>query len=158
MTDTEKTAIYTEYRKKVFGYLLNHINDADRADDLCSDVFLKVYERLDSFDASRSSLSTWIFTVTRNTLTDYYRTRRISEEIPETVEADSSVEDEVEAKEELETLADALESLDGVERDIIILHYYKGMNLTECSRRLGISYSYAKAVHNKALAKLKKFF
>ena len=92
---------------------------------LAADVFVKVYEKLGSFDETKASLSTWIYTVTRNTLTDYYRTGKVSEEIPETLCDGSSLEDDMCNSETLGTLTDALESLDEREREIIILRFYR---------------------------------
>ncbi len=158
ITDAEKSKIYEEYSKKVLGYMLSQVNDTYIAEDLCSDVFLKVYQKLDTFDETKSSISTWIYNITRNTLTDYYRTRRVMSEIPETVTDESPVDDEICNNETLETLADALEALDSRERDIIIYHYYNGMILKDVAEKLGLSYSYVKAVHQKALSKMKKFF
>lgn len=156
MTEEQKTALYADYREKVFGYLLGKVGNRDLAEDLCSDVFLKIYEKLDSFDETKASLSTWVFTVMRNTLIDYYRTRKVTEEVPEELSADFSVEEEVCQSEELELLAKALETLPERERDLIILHYYSGVSLKEIALRMGISYTYVKVLHNKALTALKK--
>ena len=158
MTEKEKSEIYEQYRGKVLGYLRGKVNDGYLAEDLCSEVFLKVYEKIDDYDASRSSLSTWIFTITRNTLTDYFRTRRVHEEIPEMLPDDSSVEEDVLNGEMLEILAGALEKLEERERDIVILRYYSGVTLKEIAERLDISYAYAKVLHNKALSALKNYF
>lgn len=156
MTDTE--TIYRDYHGKVFGYIRSKIDSAQDAEDLAADVFLKVFEKLDSFDESRASLSTWIYTITRNTLTDYYRTRKVLAEIPEALEDSASVEDDVCNAEMLDTLANALETLDERERDIIILRFYSGKTLKEITAQMGISYAYGKVLQNKAYEKLKKFF
>ena len=158
MTDTEKEKIYRDYHGKVFGYLLSKLNNQQDAEDLASDVFVKVFEKYDTFDADKASVSTWIYTITRNTLTDYFRTRKVFVEIPETLEADSSVEDEVCNTEMLDTLANALENLDERERDIIILRFYSGKTLKEIAETMHISYAYVKVLQNKALAALKKYF
>lgn len=158
MTDEMKTKLYQDFYQKVLGYINGKVNNYTLAEDLCSDVFLKVYEKLDTFDESKASLSTWIFTITRNRLTDYFRTRHITGEIPETLAEDNSFEDDVCNGEMLETLADALEKLDTRERDIIIFHYYSGMTLKDVAEKMGISYSYVKLLHNNALAALKNFF
>ena len=158
VTEHTKTEIYQQYRNKVLRYFNGKLTDNYLAEDLCADVFLKVYEKLDTFDENKASFSTWIFTVARNTLTDYFRTRKIYEEVPENLPDGSSVEDEICNEEQLETLADALETLDERERDLIIFRYYSGMTLTAISERMGISYAYVKVLHNKALSQLKKFF
>ena len=158
ITDTLKEAIYLDYHGRVCGYIRAKVNLPQDAEDLTADVFLKVYEKLDTYDESKSSLSTWIYTITRNTLTDYFRTRKVFVEIPETLEADSSVEDEVCNAEMLDTLANALENLDERERDIIILRFYSGKTLREISSQMGISYAYVKVLQNNAFAKIKSFF
>ena len=158
MTDLKKEQLYREYHDKVLGYIWSKVNNRELAEDLAADVFVKVYEKLDSFDESKASLSTWIFTITKNTLTDHFRTRRVYEEIPETLTDSASVEDEVCNAQMLETLATALEALDERERDIIILRYYSGKTLKEIAAQLDISYAYVKILQNNALRKLKEYF
>ena len=151
ITDIEKTNIYRDYYGKICGYILAKTNNKHTAEDITSEVFLKVFEKLNTFDESKSSLSTWIYTVTRNTLTDYFRTKKVFEVLPEDIAEDSYVEDEICNTETLEELAQALEKLDNRERDIIILHYYSGKTLKEISEKLGISYAYVKVLQSKAL-------
>ena len=158
ITDTQKEAIYRDYHGKVSGYIRSKINSPQDAEDIAADVFVKVFEMLESYDESKASLSTWIYTITRNTLTDYFRTRKVFSEIPETMENGDSVEDDVCNAELLETLANALEALEERERDIIILRFYSGKTLRDISAQMGISYAYVKVLQNKALEKIKRFF
>ncbi len=157
-TGIDKEQLYIDYHSKVCGYMLSKLSNEQLAKDLAADVFIKIYEKLDSFDDSKASLSTWIFTIARNTLTDYFRTRKVLEEIPEAQADGSCIEDDICNAEMLETLADALEALDERERDIIIARFYKGKTLTEIAEQMCISYSYVKVLQNKAFDKMKKFF
>ena len=68
--------IYEEFHPKVHAYVRGKIQDPHDAEDLVSAVFMKVVQKLDSFDSARASVSTWVYTITRNTVTDYFRTRR----------------------------------------------------------------------------------
>lgn len=157
ITDLQKEKIYRDFYGKVYGYILSKIQNVQNAEDLTSDVFLKVYEKIDTFDESKASLSTWIYTITRNKLTDYYRTRKVFDEIPESEESGFSLEDEVCNTQTLETLAQALETLDERERDIVILRYYSGKTLKDISEQMNISYAYVKVLQNNAFSKLRKF-
>ena len=87
--DTEK--IYKDFYPKVYQYLVNRMSSVEDAEDMAQTVFIKVFTKLDTFDGEKSSLSTWIFNITRNTLIDHQRsmTLRIHEEIPETQADDS---------------------------------------------------------------------
>lgn len=156
LNDIEKERLFKEYHSKVQGYIYTQVNNVTLAEDLTSDVFVKVYEKIDTFDDSKAKISTWIYTIARNRLIDYYRTRRVAEEIPEEMRDGSDVEEEVCNNQVLETLANTLEKLDEKERDILILHYYEGYKLKEVADIVGISYSYVKMLHGKALVEMKE--
>ena len=64
--------IYREYYPKVYQYLVNRMGSVHDAEDMAQTVFLKVCAKLDTFDSEKSSLSTWIFNITRNTLIDQF--------------------------------------------------------------------------------------
>lgn len=150
----DKDKLYEEFHMKVLRFIQSKVNDYYLAEDLCSDVFVKVYENIDSFDEKKASLSTWIFTITRNRLIDYYRTRKVMEEIPENLTYEEDDEDIIN-EEALEKLAFALEKLDERDRKIIVRHYYNGETLKKIAEDLDISYIYVKVLHQKALNKIK---
>ena len=152
----DRDAIYNEYHDKVLRLITGKINNYTEAEDLTSDVFVKVYSKLDSFDDTKASISTWIYRIAQNTLIDYYRTRKVNSEIPEDLSQDDRVEDAVLSQEMLEALASALDELPERDRDLVVLHYYKGMTLKDAAERIGMSYSNAKLVHNKSLVILRE--
>ena len=64
------------YQNKVFRLAWGMLQDKSRAEDLTQEVFLKTWKALPHFKGI-SSLSTWIYSITRNTcLTEICRTRR----------------------------------------------------------------------------------
>ena len=148
--------IYMKYKDKVLGYIRNHVNSPEDAEDLCSDVFIKIYSKIDTFDESKASLSTWIYTMTSKTVIDFYRTNHIHSEIPEDLAEDKSlIEDEVLNSESLEALANALRALPQEQMDIIVLRYYKGLTLQEVAEKMNLSYGVTKLRHREALGRLK---
>lgn len=146
--------IYLEYADKVSAYARGKVDNPHEAEDLVSTVFLKVYRKLDTFDETKASLSTWIYTITRNTVADYYRTRRIHASYDEVYEMPAPEQD----RDVLDTLADALMTLNERERDLILLHYYKGLTLKEAADKMRMSYINAKVMHKKALSGLSSYF
>ena len=148
--------IYTKYKDKVLGYIRNHVNSPEDAEDLCSDVFVKIFSKIDTFDETKASLSTWIYAMTSNTVIDFYRTNHIHSEIPEDLAEDKSlIEDEVLNGESLEELAKALRALPQEQMDIIVLRYYKGYTLQEVAEKMNLSYGVTKLRHREALGRLK---
>lgn len=152
---SQKEQIYADYHEKVLGYVRGKVANSTEAEDIASDVFVKVYSKLDAFDATKASLSTWIYHITQNTVIDYYRKRHVFSEIPETVAGDENLEAHAINEEMLESLADALERLDERSRNLIVLHYYSGMKLKDIADKMEISYVYTKVLHKKSLVTLR---
>lgn len=148
--------VYTEYHGKVMGYLSARIRNRADAEDLCSEVFLKVQRKLEEYDDSKASVSTWIFTITRNTLIDRYRRTRPTEELDENLSDDSEVDESLLSRETLDELAGALRRLPEQLRDIIVLRYYDGKPLTEIAGIMGLSYGAVKLRHQNALLLLRE--
>ncbi len=156
MTAEQQEKIYLAYHNKVMGYLYNRVNGRATAEDLCSDVFEKVFRRIDQYDQSKSSLSTWIFTITRNTVIDYFRRNRPSEELDENLSDDTEVDEGLLNTESLEELAAALREMPGDLRELIVLRYYDNKPLTEVAEQMGLSYGAVKLRHQKALLILRR--
>ncbi len=156
MLDTlKREELYIQYHPKVLGYIVNRVGNRSDAEDLASTVFLKVFKNITAFDDKKSSLSTWIYTITRNTVIDYFRRDSSFSPISETEASSDNVEDHLLHNEMLEALAIALEKMAERERDIIVLHYYREKTLIEIADMMKISYSYAKVLHKKAIKELK---
>ena len=137
--------IYEEYKDKVFSYIRNKTNNYQDAEDLCEDVFVKVGTKLDTYDSSKSALSTWIYNITKNTVVDYYRTHK-----------DNLDEKEEEVcEDDLMYLAQALKQIDDTLKDIIIMRYYEDMSLKDIAEKLNMSYGIVKLRHKEALFQLK---
>ena len=152
----EKEAIYCEYSPKVKRYISSHLFASQDIEDLTNDVFVKVYEKWESFDKTKSSVGTWIYIITRNTVIDYFRTGKSIEELPEMLANEDNIEEELVQKELLNELAVALEGMDERLRDLLILRYYSRLSLKAIANQMGISYSYAKVLHNAGITALKE--
>lgn len=150
--------IYTQYCDKVFGFVRSKIYNQTEAEDVVQTVFLKVYSNLDKYDETKASLSTWIYTITRNTVYDYLKEKRdhpVLELLDNTEDAtDEAPDEELLRNETLEELACALEKLPQEQRDIIILLYYKNLERKYVAEMLGMTYGQLRYLHDKALRRL----
>ena len=155
MTSSEWEELYSQFSGKVMGYIISRVQRRADAEDLCSDVFEKVYRKYDTYDSSKASVSTWIFTITRNTVIDHYRRSRPSEELDENLSDDTELDEDLLNSESLSELAGALRSLPEEMRDIIVLRYYDGKPLTEIADLMGLSYGAVKLRHQSALNRLR---
>ena len=151
--------IYLEYGEKVFRYVRGKVASTQDAEDVTSEIFLKVLSSLDSYDEEKSTLSTWIYTITHNAVCNYYR-----EECKRAFTLDenalySNRDDDVMAEIEneilKENLAEALETLTEREQDIIVLYYYHEIPLRDIAIKMGITYANAKFIKHQAICKLR---
>ena len=156
MNTPEWENIYDLYSGKVMGYIAARVQRRADAEDLCADVFEKAYKKIDAYDEKKASMSTWIFTITRNTVIDYFRRNKVMDEPDENIAAEGEIDDELLSQETLSELAAALNKLPEELQDIIVLAYYDGKPLTEIAMMMRLSYGAVKIRHQKALALLKK--
>lgn len=72
---TEKvTALFNEYYKQLHAFVTYKLKgNEQRANDIMSLVFEKVFLNIDTFDAQKANIKTWLFTITKNTLIDDIR-------------------------------------------------------------------------------------
>ena len=151
--------IYLEYREKVFRYVRGKVASTADAEDVTSEIFLKVLSSLNSYDEEKSTLSTWIYTITHNTVCNYYRERsKRALSLDENAlcsDTDDGVMSEMENEILKENLAIALETLTEREQDIIVLYYYHETPLRDIAIKMGITYTNAKFIKHNAIKKLK---
>ena len=149
----DKEQLYKEFYPKVFGYVRSKVNPSD-AEDVTANVFVKVYANLERFDEQRASLSTWIYTITHNTVIDHWKRQ---EKAPLSLEAHLEyLTEETQADDMLQTLSEALEKLTSIQRNVVILHYYFGLQHTEIARKLRLTPANTRKICSLALAALRK--
>lgn len=149
--------LYKEYDKKVLSYIKTRVSNLQDAEDIHADVFTKIYKNLETFDDSKASISTWIYTIAHNKVIDFYRVNH--ENLP--LELDILGDNEPFYEEDmgndsLDTLAWALEQLSEKDRDIIVLSYFKELSLKDTAEKMNISYNSCKQHHKIALQRLKE--
>ncbi|MBR3739841.1 MAG: sigma-70 family RNA polymerase sigma factor [Clostridia bacterium] len=157
MNPSDFEQIYAAYNKKVMGYIMARVQRRAEAEDLCADVFEKVYRKIDDYNTEKAALNTWIYTITRNTLIDYFRKTKPTEEIDENIPADTAIDASLLKRETLGDLAKALRTLPREQQDIVVMLYYDRKPMTEIAEMMHLSYGMVKLRHQKALATLKKY-
>lgn len=159
MNKQDSELIYTQFCDKVSRFVRSKIYNQIDAEDIVQAVFLKVYSSLDKYDEAKASFSTWIYTITRNTVYDYLKDKRehpVSELKENTEESEEKTDERILNNETLEELTLALEKLPEMERDVIILTYYHGKTKVEVAKILGITYGQLRYLHDNAVSRLKK--
>ena len=155
----EREEAYITFKPKVERYIKNRVQNISDAEELVSEVFEKVISSWELYDKEKALFSTWIYTITRNTVCDYYRKK--GKTIPFAQVTDAIIDDIADKKvlleEQLNGLAEALERLPAREREILILRFYYELPHKEIAQKMGLSYSNVRYLQFTALRKLKEF-
>lgn len=117
------------------------MQDADDADDLVQDAFLRALERIASFDVGRA-FGPWFTRLLVNTGIDLRRrqsVRRTESHDPETFAGKSSPAQDAERAELRQSLGQALEKLPGRQRLIVTLFEIDGHTTEEVASMLKVS-------------------
>jgi RNA polymerase sigma-70 factor (ECF subfamily) len=152
MTSTEK--IWKEYHDNLRRFIQMRVSDKSVADDVLQEVFVKIHSGLNTLkDDAR--LQSWLYQVTRNTIVDYYRSPRPTEELPENVYF-SETEDGKVLSELAHCMRPMIDVLPEPYRQAIILSEIEGLTQKQISERLGLSLSGAKSRVQRGRLKLKE--
>ena len=67
--------LYTMYAENICGVINTIIQNPERAEELCQDVFVKIWEKSDSYNPTKGRFFTWILNIARNTAIDELRSK-----------------------------------------------------------------------------------
>jgi RNA polymerase sigma factor (sigma-70 family) len=140
----------------VYRYLLYVTANPATAEDLTSETFERALGRWSRFDPNRGSPRTWLCQLARSAALDHFRAeeRRRRREL-RVAETDRGAEIEL-PDEYGPVLRQALRTLSGAEREVIVLRIVLELDTQESARILGISPSACTTRLNRALEKLEK--
>lgn len=147
------------YKKRVFGLAARFARDADDLDDICQDVFIKIYENLGRF-RNDAPFEHWLSRITIRTCYDALRRRRKEKLHLPLATIHYQIEDETqganEAAEEARNLLEVgLAGLRSDERLIITLLELEGNSVREVAALTGWSEGNVKVRAHRARQKLK---
>jgi len=122
------------YKRPVVNFIFRMLGNAQDADDVAQDVFVRVYQNLDTY-RPETKFSTWLFALARHAAIDRirWRSRHRAESIesaPEIVAPSGTAED-VSAREIGDQIAATVAKLPEDQKTAIILSEYHGMSYAE---------------------------
>lgn len=142
MDSTEQ--IWQEYHHRLHGFIQSRVGDTSLADDILQDVFTRIHSRIDSLRDSRK-IQSWIYQITRNAIIDFYRSRKMSEELPESLSNIEMNTNEKTRKEMSNWLLPMIKSLPDIYQQALTLSEIEGLPQKEVAKKLGLSLPGAKA-------------
>lgn len=162
-TDPESFAkLYDYYFPKVYAFVASKIYDQDKAEDLVSDIFMKMLKALPNFEWRGLPFGAWVFRIARNRINDYLRDLKKNnfvdlENIKESHHQKESESPVAKAKQsELHTkVAEVMASLPEREADVVKLKFFAELSNKEIAKALDITESNVGVIIFRTLKVLK---
>lgn len=158
-SDPAFESLYRSSRDDVYAYVATLLRDRAAAEDVTSIAFERAYRRRSSFDPNRGEARAWLFGIARNAALDELRRRKrratLAEEPADNAPSVVSIAEESERR---IALRQALDTLDGPDRELIALRFFAGLSMAEIGATLGISESNAGTRTHRALSKLRRAY
>lgn len=67
--------IWKEFNQELLGFIKVRINNAENAEDILQEVFIKIHKNAHHLSDNKK-ISSWIYQITRNTIIDFYRKKK----------------------------------------------------------------------------------
>lgn len=153
---TEINHIWKEYKDQLLDFIRKRVKNADEADDILQEVFIKILSKIDTLKDS-DKLKSWLYQITRNTIIDHYREQQKENKLDYILNPHEEEDEQSSAMKAAESwIGLYVEELPENYKQAVILSELKGLSIAEIADNLNISYTNARArVHRGRLA-LKK--
>ncbi len=150
--------LYDHYSKALFTIIYQVVQRQELAEDVLQEVFVKIWQNVRSYDATKGRLYTWMLNVARNSAIDRTRSKDFNKQA-KTTELTENVYDGKDGVHSVVNdigLRKTLEKLPEDNRRLLELSYYQGYTQEEISKMLGIPLGTVKTRIRTTLLQLRK--
>jgi RNA polymerase sigma-70 factor (ECF subfamily) len=164
---TDRTAFSELFRRhydEIFRYCARRLTERQTAEDITSQVFMKMLKNFKTFMGDETAFRCWLFRIACNEINSHFRTvgRRVRamEAVQKEYAPDNpDVRDDCEQAEDnavkVAFLNDAIAALKQDQQDIITLRFFEGLNSEQIGEVLGLKATTVRSRLARALKKLK---
>jgi len=158
LNKTSFAKIYDSNIDKIYKFIYYKTYHKETAEDLTSQTFLKALEKFHQYNPEKGSISSWLYQIARNLVTDYYRLKRNTVDIDDVwdLQDDQNIELDMENKEQLEELREVLKKLPADQRDILILRVWLDLTYNDIAQVLGKTEGACKMMFSRLISRLRK--
>lgn len=148
-----------QYGNDVLRTAYLYVKDVHAAEDIFQDVFIKVSQKLSTFEGN-SSIKTWIIRITINTCKDYLKSAWSRRVVPMMEYQEDSIVsesdfDSVEQKDSRELIRKSVMSLPSKYKDVVLCIYFQDLTIAEAAKILNLAEGTVKSRLARARQKLK---
>jgi RNA polymerase sigma-70 factor (ECF subfamily) len=144
--------LYVQFADNVYGYVASLLRDEHDAEDVTQQVFAKLMVVLPRYEQRDVPFSAWILRVAHNAAMDAMRRRR-AVPFAEIAEPDHRADEN--ADDRALSLKEALGTLPGDQREVVVLRHVLGLSPSEIALRLGKTEPAVHGLHHRGRGALR---
>jgi RNA polymerase sigma-70 factor (ECF subfamily) len=152
-------AIYDRYFPEVYRYVRYRISDETTAEDIASDIFVRLMDAAQKKQGPQTNLRGWLIATASNAVNDYHRRhyRRPVEELSETLaDRGPGIHAEIDSREQNRLVRGAIAQLTQEQQHVLALRFGQGYSIEETAALLKKNINAVKALQFRALASLQR--
>jgi RNA polymerase sigma-70 factor, ECF subfamily len=157
----EVAGIYKQFHSELLGYIRSKIRSREDAEDILQNVFIKISANLDKLTED-VKLKSWIYTISRNAIIDYYRVNASKKKIALNEEISDDIlqseEDSDPTKGLDQCMGSMIRLLPDDYRDIIIESEIQGVKQKDLADKYGMAYPSMRSKVQRGRERLKQLF
>src|SRR3569623_778462 len=115
--------------------------DEAQADELAQEALLTLWRKADTFDATRATAGTWIFTIARNLRTDRFRKQwrdvPVGDDLPDTIDEAAAPDERLSDAERSDRVRHAMRQLPPEQIKVIELSFFDEQPHAEIAQLFG---------------------
>ncbi|MBN1580507.1 MAG: RNA polymerase sigma factor [Anaerolineae bacterium] len=161
--------LYDRHHTLILRYLWSRTGDLDLAEDLSGEVFERMITGLPRYRSTGTPFKAWLYRIAHNLAVDHIRKASRYNQVP-LDQVDSSLqqghslmpiyqapmpEKQIEAQLTAERVQNALQKLDPLQQNVVILRFLVGFSLQEVAVTLGKSVPAIKSLQHRGLSALR---
>lgn len=152
-------AVYDTYYPDVYRFVRYRLNDAAAAEDIASEVFMRLLESSQQGRGPDTNIKAWLLGTASHIVSDYFRRsyRRPTEALTENMLDPLALPvDELDRREQAGSVRNALSHLTNEQQDVLSLRFGSGYSLEETAAAMKKNINAVKALQFRALASLQR--
>lgn len=150
--------IYREYFDQVYRFALVRTPSTEDAQDIVSRVFTKVVQHFPEYTPrSGATIRSWLFTILRNELADFYRRQKPNLSLETIVEEGHTplINEYLDQKQNLQKVTAAVQNLPDRQQEMILLKYQSDFKNKEIAQLLNLDEKTISATLSRAIKALR---
>ncbi|WP_018343542.1 RNA polymerase sigma factor [Cytophaga aurantiaca] len=154
--------LYDNYSGAVYGIIFKIVRSEEFAQELLNDCFLRIWNKINDYDASKGKLFTWILNIARNLALDKlrskeYKAKMKTDDVSENVSI-SDLQYSQANNPEFIGIKEMVEKLPIEQKKLIDLMYFQGYSQSEIAEELNMPLGTVKTRVRAAMSTLRKLF